>query len=435
MKRRCSPGLGFGVIGLGSSLPAADTAVNVALPAIAQAFDLDTVAIRWTVIAYVLVYASLMILMGHWGDQRGHWRVFRWGLWVGLIAYALCGFAPSYSWLLAGRGLQGVSTALLLAVGPALAVEVLGVSNRAQALALYGAIGAGAAALAPLLAGWAIAASDWSAAFLGRLPLALLALAILARWGTPDGPGNAAQKASDRDARGDWQGTKQHPEKLSTLAASFKAHRAPPLRGLHLLHAWAQACGFTSMLLLPFLLADRLRLDAFHVGALLGCWPLGLALGNLYAPRRVSARGLPASMHFGLGTLALGCCALALATLAAAGHWGEARDLWGFQWILGCGLLIQGVGLGLVQMTYTTQVLTLTPPGQEGLGGAATLSSRTLGVLFAALSWPWLLDLARAKGLAWSLGLAWLYALGAVSLAMLILWRRADAESKRPLRA
>ena len=113
-------------IGLGTSLPAADTAVNVALPAIAHALLSEVSAIRWTVIVYVSTYACLMMMLGAWGDRQGYLRVFRFGLWTGVLAYALCSMASSYSELLIGRGLQGLSSALLLSVGPALMVQLWG---------------------------------------------------------------------------------------------------------------------------------------------------------------------------------------------------------------------------------------------------------------------------------------------------------------------
>ncbi|NDH33149.1 MAG: MFS transporter, partial [Betaproteobacteria bacterium] len=59
----------------------------MALPAIADALLSDPLAIRWTVIVYVLTYACLMMLIGAWGDRKGYWRVFRLGLWTGVIAY------------------------------------------------------------------------------------------------------------------------------------------------------------------------------------------------------------------------------------------------------------------------------------------------------------------------------------------------------------
>jgi MFS family permease len=450
LNRRSSPGLALGVIGLGTSLPAADTAVNVALPAIAQGFNVDTAAIRWVVIGYVFVYACLMILMGHLGDRSGHWRVFRWGLWSGLLAYAWCSLAPTYALLVVGRGLQGVSTALLLAVGPALALDVLGASNHTRALAYYGAIGAVAAALAPLLAGWAIGVADWPAVFGFRLPILLLALLLLAIWGaTADKLPTTLRSASPAWAR-----------LGPTLSKALRAHLAAPLFGLHLLHAWAHACGFTSMLLVPFLLAGPMKLTPLAVGAMLGLWPTGMALGNLLGSTTVKAYGLLASVRTGLCTVGLGSAALALAAFAQtpsselsipwiaqlpAVHQASgseqlsaegllpALQVFSEAWhILGAGLLVQGMGLGLLQMAYTAQVLVLAPKGQDGLAGAATLSSRTLGVLLAALLWPWLLDAGSTRGLPWPLGLAALYTIATLSLGFMALSRRPFACTDAP---
>jgi len=439
-------GLALAVIGLGTCAPAADSAVNAALPAIAGAFDVHPGAIRWVVIDYVLVYACLMIVMGHFGDRRGHWRVFRWGLWSGLLAYALCSLAPSYAWLLAGRILQGLSTALLLGVGPALAVEVCGESRRTRALALYAAIAAGAAALAPLLAGWAISVAGWSIVFTLRLPLVALALLLLAWRGAPDRQGHALARpasghlssagtsACDPDAGMPGRAHAAPPRAAPSRAAppraapslvnALKAHALPPLSGLHLVHAWAQACGFTSMLLTPFLLADVMQIGPTPLGAVLSLWPAGLALGNLLAPRLVTATGERAATAVGLWVLVLGSLALAYAALSPSlvpgpAHAGRSP------YLLAAGLLVQGIGLGLVQLSYTARVMQITGHGQEGVAGAATLSSRTLGILLAAFLWPWFVEEAVRSGMRWSEGLGALYALGALSLGVAALVQRA----------
>ena len=97
-----------------------DSAVNVAFPHITAAFGLDIPQIQWIVISYTLTYASLMLVFGRIGDIFGHRLVFILGGACSAVAFAGCGAAPSYGWLLAARILQGVGAALLLSCGPAL---------------------------------------------------------------------------------------------------------------------------------------------------------------------------------------------------------------------------------------------------------------------------------------------------------------------------
>src|SRR5690606_29473662 len=164
---------------LGASLAAMDLAVNVAFPAITAAFALETRAIRWVVVCYVLTYASLMLAFGRLGDRVGHRAVFRAGLGVSVAAYLLCAVAPTYPWLLAARVGQGIATALVLSCAPALALALFEEGKRTRALGAYGSMNAFASIVAPLVGGASIAALGWSGVFWFRVPLALAALLLL----------------------------------------------------------------------------------------------------------------------------------------------------------------------------------------------------------------------------------------------------------------
>jgi MFS family permease len=76
-------------VGLGASVGPLDFAVNVAFPAISEAFQIQTQTIRWVALFYVLTYGSLVLWFGALGDRIGHLRVFRFGLVLGAIAFAL----------------------------------------------------------------------------------------------------------------------------------------------------------------------------------------------------------------------------------------------------------------------------------------------------------------------------------------------------------
>ena len=74
--------VGLLIVCLGVIAAPLDTAVNIAFPSITQAFDLQVQDIRWVVIAYVLTYASLMLVFGRLGDLLGYRRIFQLGLLV-----------------------------------------------------------------------------------------------------------------------------------------------------------------------------------------------------------------------------------------------------------------------------------------------------------------------------------------------------------------
>ena len=100
---------------LGSSLAFIDgSVVNVALPTLGRAFHAGPAALAWTINAYLLPLGALILLGGALGDHYGRRRVFQLGTAVFLLASLLCTFAPTLSLLLAGRGLQGIGSALLM---------------------------------------------------------------------------------------------------------------------------------------------------------------------------------------------------------------------------------------------------------------------------------------------------------------------------------
>jgi MFS family permease len=83
-----TPYLGFAIVGCGAAIAPLDFAVNVAFPAMTEAFALATADIRWVAVCYVITYGSLMLFCGVLGDRLGHLRVFRWGLVLSALALA-----------------------------------------------------------------------------------------------------------------------------------------------------------------------------------------------------------------------------------------------------------------------------------------------------------------------------------------------------------
>ena len=100
---------------LGSSMAMLDaTVVNVALPTIGRYFGASLGGLQWTVTAYTLTLAGLILLGGALGDRLGRRRVFVVGVGWFALASALCGLAPGTGVLIAARALQGVGGALLV---------------------------------------------------------------------------------------------------------------------------------------------------------------------------------------------------------------------------------------------------------------------------------------------------------------------------------
>jgi EmrB/QacA subfamily drug resistance transporter len=166
---------------LGSGIVMIDgTVVNVALGRIGTELDADFASLQWTVNAYTVTLASLILLGGSLGDHLGRRRVFLIGVvWFALASLA-CGLAPSVELLIAARALQGVGGALLTPGSLALISASFHGPDRAAAIGAWSGLGGIAGAIGPFVGGWLVEWS-WRAVFLINLPLAAVVLAIALR--------------------------------------------------------------------------------------------------------------------------------------------------------------------------------------------------------------------------------------------------------------
>jgi EmrB/QacA subfamily drug resistance transporter len=166
---------------LGSGLVFIDgTVVNVALERIGTELGAGFTGLQWTVNAYTLTLASLILLGGSLGDHLGRRRVFIIGVvWFALASLA-CGLAPDIGTLIAARALQGVGGALLTPGSLALISASFHGPDRAAAVGAWSGLGGIAGAVGPFLGGWLVE-WNWRAVFLINLPLAAVIVAIALR--------------------------------------------------------------------------------------------------------------------------------------------------------------------------------------------------------------------------------------------------------------
>ncbi|MGW0710996.1 MFS transporter [Streptomyces sp. NPDC002643] len=167
---------------LGSSMALLDsTVVNVALPRIGNDLDTDLAALQWTVNAYMLTLAGLILLGGALGDRFGRRKIFVLGVIWFAAASLLCGIAPNAPVLIAARALQGVGGALLTPGSLALIQASFHPDDRAKAVGLWSGFGGIGAAVGPFLGGWLVDGPGWRWVFLLNVPLALICVPIAAR--------------------------------------------------------------------------------------------------------------------------------------------------------------------------------------------------------------------------------------------------------------
>ncbi|WP_438296721.1 MFS transporter [Streptomyces sp. HUAS TT7] len=167
---------------LGSGMALLDsTVVNVALPHIGTDLDTDMAVLQWTVNAYMLTLAGLILLGGALGDRYGRRKVFV----IGVVWFAagslLCGLAPNAGVLIAARALQGIGGALLTPGSLAIIQAGFHPDDRARAVGVWSGLGGVGAAVGPFLGGWLVDGPGWRWVFLINVPLAAVCVPVALR--------------------------------------------------------------------------------------------------------------------------------------------------------------------------------------------------------------------------------------------------------------
>lgn len=128
--------------------------VNVSLPVIAHGFDVPLGGrVEWVVIAYLVVIAALLLTAGRFADVFSRRKTWGTGLVVFVLGSALCGAAPSLAALIAFRGLQGVGSAMIMAVSPAMLLAAFPGEQRGRVLGLNAVVVGLGISIGPTLGG------------------------------------------------------------------------------------------------------------------------------------------------------------------------------------------------------------------------------------------------------------------------------------------
>jgi EmrB/QacA subfamily drug resistance transporter len=158
------------------------TIVNIAIPTLADEFDVDSGGIEWVVIGFILALAIAIPIAGWLGDRYGTKRIFLGSLAGFVVASACCGAAQTLDQLILFRIFQGAFAGVISPVGSAMLFRAFPLAERAKAATAVVGVAVIAPALGPVLGGILIQGLSWRWIFYVNVPLGILALFLGLIW-------------------------------------------------------------------------------------------------------------------------------------------------------------------------------------------------------------------------------------------------------------
>jgi len=320
------------------------TIINVALPTLADEFNVDATAMDWTVLSFTIALAVTTASAGWFGERVGLRRGFLIALAGFVITSLLCGLAQSLRQLVIGRALQGSAAGLITPIGSALLFNAFPIEERSVASRKVITVAVIAPALGPVVGGLILKFTSWRWIFFVNLPVGAIALAMAWKWIRADEPSDAKRfdvtgfvllasglsltlygisRGGDRGwgATPIWLSLVVGLALLSAMAFVELRARQPLLELRHFAERNFRVfnvvslpvyAGFISLLyLLPLFLQMEAGHDPLQVGLALFPQPLGVLvtsqlvgrfLYKRYGPRRLMLVGAAGALLVGLAT-------------------------------------------------------------------------------------------------------------------------------------
>jgi EmrB/QacA subfamily drug resistance transporter len=378
-----------------------NTVVNVALPSIQRDLGIGLTELEWTVNAYALTFAVLMLSGGKLADFFGRRRVFLIGLAVFTLSSLVCGLATTGETLIGARTVQGVGAALMLPATLSIISATFPPHQRGMAIGIWAGVSAMALAIGPLIGGVVTEHIHWGWIFFLNVPIGVLGL-IVGRLVIRE-----SRDTSD-EQRLDLPGLAASAVALFALTfalieANSYGWGDPVIVALFALSAGALAL-FVWLELhqrAPMLDLSLFRSSTF-AGANVVAMLVTLAMFGVFFFMSIYMQNVLGYSATGTGAAFLPMTILIILIAPAAGRF---SDRVGSRWLMtagmGCltvsllvfsrlgldstfwdifpGLVVGGLGMGLVMTPMTAAALGSVPVAKSGVGSGVLNTFRQLG--------------------------------------------------------
>jgi EmrB/QacA subfamily drug resistance transporter len=378
------------------------SAVNVALPDLAEDLHIGPTDLSWTITSYSLIFGSLLLFGGRAADLLGRRRMFLTGLGVFTAASLASALADDAGMLFAARCAQGLGAAMLSPAALSIITTSFHGPERAKALGVWGAVGGAGAAVGVLLGGVLTELVDWRAIFFINLPVGLL-LAAGATHLLPTDPLRPQWRGLD--LRGALLATSALGGLVFTLSraqsngwtssatlviggialagiaafAALELRTDRPLLRIERLADRGVGGGFVMMLAASAVLFGSFLLSTLYLQDVLGSSPLETGLAFLPFAVAIGVgvhAGSHVVTHAGVRIpLAVGFAIAAAGMLLLSGvstHGSYAADVLP-------GMLVGGIGLGIILVSVSVVVLTGAADHESGMLSGLTTTGHEIG--------------------------------------------------------
>ncbi|HEY4384160.1 MAG TPA: MFS transporter [Ktedonobacteraceae bacterium] len=157
--------------------------LNVALPSIQYDFHASISGAQWTLDAYTLVIACLLMLSASTGDRVGRRRIFQIGVSLFTLGSLLCSMAPGLGWLIVFRMMQAVGGSMLNPVAMSIISNTfIEPKERARAIGVWGGVAGISISAGPILGGLLVNSIGWRSIFWINVPIGIVVLLLTARF-------------------------------------------------------------------------------------------------------------------------------------------------------------------------------------------------------------------------------------------------------------